>query len=524
MKQQLRISFVVSALLAASGSLAATTIDLGSLISGASLDHAPGQITFYLYDSRDAGQAITSQTFLAGEWQASEKSGGVYYRVSFSALDADSYNGLWYQASADGVMGGERQQIRAVTPDMYVAGELETGVGVRFPGGGLQIEPGITSETDPGLVAHAGNVSAHHSRYSDAEAVSAIKAADGPGSGLDADLLDGQHAASFAGSSHNHDTAYVNVSGDTMTGALVVNPTVGADAGDFHGDVALHEADGSKTVDIGAESGVFYLYNADSTLQLTFAGDGGTGGYMHFYNEAGIQTVRLDGDDGGAGVMQVEDSTGLRTIVIEGEESLGDGGQILMYNTNNILTAQIDGDSGTLGGYIRLYDGLGNASITLDGDIGGDGRITTQELSITGGSDLSEQFDIDAATARVEPGMLVSIDPLNPGKLVLSHEAYDRKVAGIVSGAGGVKPGMMMGQEGSIANGEFPVALTGRVYAMVDASKGAVEPGDLLTTSDVPGYAMKVTDYTRATGSVIGKAMTPLAQGKDLVLVLVSLQ
>ena len=143
-----------------------------------------------------------------------------------------------------------------------------------------------------------------------------------------------------------------------------------------------------------------------------------------------------------------------------------------------MLTAQIDGDSGTEGGYIRLYDGLGNTSITLDGDRDGDGRITTQELAITGGSDLSEQFDIDSATAKVEPGMLVSIDPLNPGKLVLSRKAYDRKVAGIVSGAGGVRQGMMMGQEGTIANGEFPVALSGRVYALVDAGKGSVKTSD----------------------------------------------
>lgn len=35
---------------------------------------------------------------------------------------------------------------------------------------------------------------------------------------------------------------------------------------------------------------------------------------------------------------------------------------------------------------------------------------------------------------------------------------------------------------------------------------------------------MKVTDFSRAQGAVIGKAMTSLEAGKDLVLVLVSLQ
>ena len=119
----------------------------------------------------------------------------------------------------------------------------------------------------------------------------------------------------------------------------------------------------------------------------------------------------------------------------------------------------------------------------------------------------------------------MSIDPENPGKLAVSRERYDRKVAGIISGAGGINPGMLMGQDGSDADGDYPVALTGRVYCLCDASIGAIEPGDLLTTSDIPGHAMKVIDHSRATGATLGKAMSRLARGETgLVLVLVSLQ
>jgi hypothetical protein len=126
--------------------------------------------------------------------------------------------------------------------------------------------------------------------------------------------------------------------------------------------------------------------------------------------------------------------------------------------------------------------------------------------------------------AKVEAGMAVSIDPASPGKLTLSTTAYDRRVAGIISGAGGVKPGMVMSQEGTLADGKHPVALSGRVYCWVDASQGAIEPGDLLTTSSTPGHAMKVADAAKAQGAIIGKAMTGLKQGKGLVLVLVTLQ
>jgi hypothetical protein len=83
---------------------------------------------------------------------------------------------------------------------------------------------------------------------------------------------------------------------------------------------------------------------------------------------------------------------------------------------------------------------------------------------------------------------------------------------------------MMMAQDGSPADGEHPVALTGRVYCLADASEAPIEPGDLLTTSDMPGHAMKVRDYECAQGAVIGKAMTSLEEGQGLVLVLVNLQ
>ncbi len=155
-----------------------------------------------------------------------------------------------------------------------------------------------------------------------------------------------------------------------------------------------------------------------------------------------------------------------------------------------------------------------------------DGRTRTESLEITGGSDLSERFNVRSGEKgfNVEPGMVVTIDPDRPGALLLSSKAYDKRVAGIISGAGGVKTGMLMGQKGSLADGELPVALTGRVYAWADATKQAIMPGDLLTTSKTPGHAMKVQDYQAAQGAIIGKAMNGLRHGKGLVLVLVSLQ
>jgi hypothetical protein len=154
------------------------------------------------------------------------------------------------------------------------------------------------------------------------------------------------------------------------------------------------------------------------------------------------------------------------------------------------------------------------------------GRTKTNVLEITGGSDLSERFKIDEPREGIalSSGMVVSIDPDTPGALEVSRESYDRKVAGIISGAGGINPGMLMGQEGSLADGQSSVALTGRVYCLADATKEDIQPGDLLTTSAMPGHAMKVSDHEKAQGAIIGKAMTALEDGTGLVLVLVSLQ
>ena len=127
------------------------------------------------------------------------------------------------------------------------------------------------------------------------------------------------------------------------------------------------------------------------------------------------------------------------------------------------------------------------------------------------------------SSQEIPQGAVVIIDRKNPGRLKTSDHAYDTKVAGIVSGAGGINPGVQLKQEGVLENGQN-VALTGRVYALADASTGPIEPGDLLTTSDVPGHAMKVTDHAKAQGAILGKAMSALQEGKSMVLVLVTLQ
>lgn len=163
--------------------------------------------------------------------------------------------------------------------------------------------------------------------------------------------------------------------------------------------------------------------------------------------------------------------------------------------------------------------GIGTSNPTQRLDVAG--TTKTSILQITGGSDLAENFSM--ADEKIQPGMVVAIDPKNHGKLILAGGAYNRRVAGIVSGANNLAAGMILPDLKDDKNA-LPVALSGRVWVYADATKNPIQPGDLLTTSDTPGYAMKVRNYKRANGAIIGKAMTELKSGTGLVLVLVALQ
>jgi len=190
-----------------------------------------------------------------------------------------------------------------------------------------------------------------------------------------------------------------------------------------------------------------------------------------------------------------------------------DGGNQWLTGVNTVGSDQ----------YFIIYEQTGSTEYTGRLWTRNDGTTGVSQLLILGGSDFAEPFDI-YGSENIIPGMVVSIDPEHPGQLRLTENANDHMVAGCVSGANGVNPGLVMSQEGTQADGEFPVALSGRVYCWADASYGAIQPGDLLTTSDTPGHLMVVKDHDQAQGAIVGKAMESLNTGQALILILATLQ
>jgi hypothetical protein len=145
--------------------------------------------------------------------------------------------------------------------------------------------------------------------------------------------------------------------------------------------------------------------------------------------------------------------------------------------------------------------------ITSDGDI----RLV--------GADCAEFFETSDPSA-VEPGTVLVIG--DGGSLRPCDAEYDKRVAGVVSGGHGLRPGIIL-DHGSERAGA-PVALTGKAYCKVDAEPSSVDVGDLLTTSSTAGHAMKASDDTKYVGAVLGKALAPLGEGRDMIPVLVALQ
>lgn len=215
----------------------------------------------------------------------------------------------------------------------------------------------------------------------------------------------------------------------------------------------------------------------------------------------------------------------------------------------NAETGEIRCGGGGRSGTLRLFTGNLGETVTLDAGsanlrLGGNGahgdvllfaandnrenpgaasihlNAAAGDILIRNG-DCAEELDVHDPDS-ITPGSVLSL--ADDGVLHLAEKPYDRRVAGIVAGAGDTRPGIVLGRDPSNKRNRLPIALVGRVHCWVDADYAPIEVGDLLTTSATPGHAMRANDAARAFGSVIGKSMGSLRSGAGLVPVLVALQ
>ena len=243
-------------------------------------------------------------------------------------------------------------------------------------------------------------------------------------------------------------------------------------------------------------------------------------GISHSVNNGGLFGAN---DAGGFGVIGTCDNN----IGVAGDSKTGTGvrgasqagdGVDGFSNERNGVFGQSEKGSG-LHGYSKQQFGIFARSDTgMAGFF--EGSITVTNDIILANADCAEDFDI-VGLVSIEAGTVMVID--SEGALRPSDRPYDKCVAGVISGAGNYKPALILDKQ-EFSNNRQPIALMGKVYCKVDAQYGVIDVGDLLTTSPTPGHAMKADDPMKAFGSVIGKALRPLASGEGLIPILIALQ
>jgi hypothetical protein len=339
------------------------------------------------------------------------------------------------------------------------------------------------------------------------------------------------------------------------TAGIGVSGTVGLPADQISGGppLAVIGVFGAADVSIATGIGV-YGHSYD-----------GTGVYGFSANATGIQgestvAVGVKGESGGFDAVVGESSspghagvTGRNTSTNPGPEAVG------IYGTGGTHAGKFDGDV-LVNGNIH-HNGV-FASTTFDAVVGESssdahagvtGRNTTSganggvgiygeggqfagkfngdvhimktlyvdaDIVLSNAADFAEEFDV-ASTGDTDPGTVMVLN--DGGGVKPSCLAYDRKVAGIVSGAGEYRPGIILDKRAS-TRPRSALALVGKVYCKVDANYAAIETGDLLTTSPTHGHAMKAVDPLKSFGAVIGKALRPIPEGQGMIPVLVGLQ
>ena len=452
------------------------------------------------------------------------------------------------------------------------------GIGTSSPGSALEVEGTVTIDG----VQMATGAQSGHVLTSDGLGTGTWQAPQG-GGGADSDwTISGIDMYAGVTGNVGIGTASPMAPLHLITpGTLLPEPAlkIEGNGGSFH-DSALLEFEGIPGIPgyiLGhfASSGTFNLYSESLNTEILTVED--TTGFVGVGTQDPDVLLSVQGSSDvhvtGGGLLQLGDDAS-QNIALDGNEIMArddgafarlglnvDGGDVTFGRQNTdgrVGVGLIDpayrfhvetNGPGTYAAHVEnksLADGLGmrvrnrgtQTSLVVDALGGGHlmdgwagstrvfrvsntGRVVTTALEITGGGDLVEAFD--SREGGVEAGSVMIIDAQNPGGLTLSSEAYDTKVAGIVSGAGGVDHGIQMTQK-DVLEGDTLLAMAGRVWCKCSTENGAIEPGDRLTTASLLGHAMKATDDARIPGTVIGKAMTPLIEGEGLVLVLVNLQ
>jgi hypothetical protein len=289
--------------------------------------------------------------------------------------------------------------------------------------------------------------------------------------------------------------------------------------------------DSNGNVGIGTTSpgALLELAGAGQQMMLTDGASNGAGQVIRFRKSRGSigsPTLVSSGDIlGQFNFMGYDGATFQNAAMIIGVADGPPGGGS-MPGRLSILTTP----SGSTGSVERL-------AVTNNGNVGIGVASPTSKLHVVGDAHITSNMTVDGNIAAkyqdvaewvetsetLEAGTVVIVDPLEPNHVKPAPRAYDTRVAGAVSR----QPGLVLGEK---SDTKAMVAQSGRVRVKVDAKYGAIRIGDLLVTSPTPGYAMRSrpmkvgTQTLHRPGTLLGKALEALPNGRGEILVLLTLQ
>ena len=340
-------------------------------------------------------------------------------------------------------------------------------------------------------------------------------------------LLSGENGDVWSGgSATGGDSLSTASSGDLVStssavGAFDPTLTITGDSAGTGLDVAQFQIKGSAS--------------ANKQLRIGYDTTSGYGWIQSVEQTVGQKALSLNPDGGNVGIgtrtpgskLQVS-ANGVGTGVNRAQIQITG-----LTNANKQLRVGYDTTSGY--GWIQSVEQtVGQKVLSLNPDGGNVGIGTTSPTArlhvvgdiIVGGNIAAKYQDVAEwveAVGAPTPGMVVVADPLGRNRVRVAEGPYDTGVLGAVS----FQPGVVLGEPGP---NSVLVAQSGRVRVKVDASYGAITPGDLLSTSPTPGHAMRSDPFTlgelslHSPGTVLGKALEPLRAGLGEILVLITLQ
>lgn len=285
--------------------------------------------------------------------------------------------------------------------------------------------------------------------------------------------------------------------------------------------------------DAGTIGSAITAENHADTSPSIYARHLGTGHALYGWTESGYPTVEGRNAGGGTGVVGASDTgVGVYGSSQGGVFDKSYGGS---FYSENYRALRASSDTGSLVGYFVNRGGSAQPGLYIDGTLSVTGSKSGYVVDVVqnAGPDPLETGDVVVIVGVAEP-VLGEIPVMQVRK---AAESASTAVTGVVDqpfSAGESEAAdsiphpsgemALAATNTAIQVGEYASVVTlGAFKAIhVDASYGAIHPGDLLVSSSTPGYAMRAD--SPAPGTIIGKALELWETGQGTIAVMLSLQ